>query len=774
MMNVVTKTIELADGRIITIETGKLAKQADGSVVVKMGNTMLLATVVSAQEAKEDVDFMPLTVDYREKFSAAGRFPGGFLKREGRPSDEEVLVARLVDRALRPLFPADYHAETAMMISLISADTDSTADALAGLAASAAIAVSDVPFETHISEVRVARINGEFVINPTATQMKEADIDLLVGASYENIMMVEGEMNEVSEAEMLDAIKFAHEEIKKHCKVQEEMAAELGIVKRTYSHETNDETLREKVNADLYDKVYDIVRQRINVKADRIGAFENLRNEYIESYKAANEGNADVDLGLHEKLIKKYYHDVEKEAMRRMVLDEGIRLDGRGNRDIRAIWGEVDYLPGSHGSALFTRGETQALTSTTLGTKMDEKIIDLVTVKGFDRFLLHYNFPPFSTGEPRVPRGTSRREIGHGNLAHRALKRMLPVGLPYVVRIVSDVLESNGSSSMATVCAGTMSLMDAGVKLVRPVSGIAMGLISDKGATKYAVLSDILGDEDHLGDMDFKVTGTEKGITATQMDIKVDGLSYEILSEALAQAKEGRMHILGKILEVIPEPRKDYKPNVPRIEVLLIPKDMIGAVIGPGGKIIQGIQADTGATIAITEDENNGIVEVSGPNLEILEAAKARVKAIVALPEVGEVYNGKVKSIVAFGAFIEIMPGKEGLLHVSELEWHRVESASEILKENDMVEVKLIGVDEKTGKLKLSRRALLPKPEGYVEREQSRDSRPPRRDDDRRGGDFRRDDRRGGDFRGGDRRDDRRGGGDFRGGDRRDDRRPRN
>jgi polyribonucleotide nucleotidyltransferase len=774
MMNVVTKTIELADGRIITIETGKLAKQADGSVVVKMGNTMLLATVVSAQEAKEDVDFMPLTVDYREKFSAAGRFPGGFLKREGRPSDEEVLVARLVDRALRPLFPADYHAETAVMISLISADTDSTADALAGLAASAAIAVSDVPFETHISEVRVARINGEFVINPTATQMKEADIDLLVGASYENIMMVEGEMNEVSEAEMLDAIKFAHEEIKKHCKVQEEMAAELGIVKRTYSHETNDETLREKVNADLYDKVYDIVRQRINVKADRIGAFENLRNEYIESYKAANEGNADVDLGLHEKLIKKYYHDVEKEAMRRMVLDEGIRLDGRGNRDIRAIWGEVDYLPGSHGSALFTRGETQALTSTTLGTKMDEKIIDLVTVKGFDRFLLHYNFPPFSTGEARVPRGTSRREIGHGNLAHRALKRMLPVGLPYVVRIVSDVLESNGSSSMATVCAGTMSLMDAGVKLVRPVSGIAMGLISDKGATKYAVLSDILGDEDHLGDMDFKVTGTEKGITATQMDIKVDGLSYEILSEALAQAKEGRMHILGKILEVIPEPRTDYKPNVPRIEVLLIPKDMIGAVIGPGGKIIQGIQADTGATIAITEDENNGIVEVSGPNLEILEAAKARVKAIVALPEVGEIYKGKVKSIVAFGAFIEIMPGKEGLLHVSELEWHRVESASEILKENDMVEVKLIGVDEKTGKLKLSRRALLPKPEGYVEREQSRDSRPPRRDDDRRGGDFRRDDRRGGDFRGGDRRDDRRGGGDFRGGDRRDDRHPRN
>ena len=767
-MNVVTKTIELADGRTITIETGKLAKQADGSVVVKMGNTMLLATVVSAREAKEDVDFMPLSVDYREKFSAAGRFPGGFMKREGRPSDEEILVARLVDRALRPLFPADYHAETAMMISLISADSESTADALAGLAASAAIAVSDVPFETPISEVRVARINGQLVINPPASQLKEADIDIMVGASYDNIMMVEGEMNEVSEAEMLEAIKFAHEEIKKHCKVQEELAAELGVTKRTYCHETNDEALRAKVNADLYDKVYDIVRQRINVKADRLAAFENLRNEYIEAYKAENAGNESVDLALHEALIKKYYHDVEKEAMRRMVLDEGIRLDGRGTRDIRPIWCEVDYLPGSHGSAIFTRGETQALASTTLGTKMDEKIIDLVTVKGTDRFLLHYNFPPFSTGEARVPRGLGRREIGHGNLAHRALKKMLPDDLPYVVRIVSDVLESNGSSSMATVCAGTMSLLDSGVKMKRPVSGIAMGLITDKGAVKYAVLSDILGDEDHLGDMDFKVTGTENGITATQMDIKVDGLSYEILTEALEQAREGRLHILGKLVETIPVPRAEYKPNVPRIEVILIPKDMIGAVIGPGGKIIQGIQADTGATIAITEDENNGIVEISGPNLEILNAAKARVKAIVALPEVGEIYNGKVKSIVAFGAFVEIMPGKEGLLHVSELDWRRVESASEILKENDMVEVKLIGVDEKTGKLKLSRRALLPKPEGYVEREQSRDSRPPRRDDDRRGGDFRRDDNRRDDRRGGDRRDDR------RGGDRRDDRRPRN
>jgi polyribonucleotide nucleotidyltransferase len=757
MMNVITKTIELADGRKITIETGKLAKQADGSVVVRMENTMLLATVVSAREAKEDVDFMPLSVDYREKFSAAGRFPGGFMKREGRPSDEEILVARLVDRALRPLFPADYHAETAVMISLISADNETTADALAGLAASAALAVSDVPFETPISEVRVARINGEFVINPTVSQLKEADIDIMVGASYNNIMMVEGEMNEVSEAEMLEAIRIAHDEIKKHCKVQEELAAELGVVKRTYCHEVNDEALRTKVNADLYDKVYDIVRQRINVKADRLAAFDQLRDEYIETYKTDNAGNEEIDLAVHENLIRKYYHDVEKEAMRRMVLDEGVRLDGRGTRDIRSIWCEVDYLPGSHGSSLFTRGETQALASTTLGTKMDEKIIDLVTVRGTDRFLLHYNFPPFSTGESKVPRGTSRREIGHGNLAHRALKKMLPSDLPYVVRIVSDVLESNGSSSMATVCAGTMSLLDAGVKMKRPVSGIAMGLITDKGAAKYAVLSDILGDEDHLGDMDFKVTGTEKGITATQMDIKVDGLSYEILSEALEQAREGRMHILGKINETIPAPRPDYKPNVPRIEVMLIPKDMIGAVIGPGGKIIQGIQADTGATIAITEDENNGIVEISGPNLEILEAAKSRVKAIVALPEVGEIYTGKVKSIVAFGAFVEIMPGKEGLLHVSELDWKRVESASDILKENELVQVKLIGVDEKTGKLKLSRRALLPKPEGYQEREQSRDSRPPRGNDDRRRDGYR-DDRRG-NFPGGnrDRRDDRRG-----------------
>jgi polyribonucleotide nucleotidyltransferase len=772
MLNVTTKIIELADGRTISIETGKLAKQADGSVVVRMNDTMVLATVVSAREANEDVDFMPLSVDYREKFSAAGRFPGGFLKREARPSDDEILTSRLVDRVLRPLFPADYHAETVVMITLFSADSETIPDALAGLAASAAIAVSDVPFVTPISEVRVGRINGELIINPTYSQLKEADIDIMVGASYDNIMMVEGEMNEVSEAEMLEAIKFAHEEIKKHCKVQEEMAAERGVVKRAYCHENNDEALKAKVTADLYEPCYAIVRQRISNKLERTQAFEALRDQYIESYKGENEGKEGVDFAKHAKLIKKYYHDVEKEAMRRMVLDEGIRLDGRSTRDIRPIWSEVDYLPGAHGSAVFTRGETQALTTTTLGTKMDEKMIDGVTVQGTARFLLHYNFPSFSTGEAKVPRGLGRREIGHGNLAHRALKRMLPSDLPYVVRIVSDILESNGSSSMATVCAGTMSLMDAAVKLVRPVSGIAMGLITDKGAVKYAVLSDILGDEDHLGDMDFKVTGTEKGITATQMDIKVDGLSYEILNQALEQAKEGRLHILGKILEAIPVPRAEYKPNVPRIEVILIPKDMIGAVIGPGGKIIQGIQADTGATIAITEDENNGIVEISGPNLEILEAAKARVKAIVSLPEVGSVYKGKVKSIVSFGAFIEIMPGKEGLLHVSELDWKRVESASDILKENDIVEVKLIGVEEKTGKLKLSRRALLPKPEGYVEREQHRDSRPPRRDDDRRGDDHRdgprRDDRRG-DYRGGDSRgrggDNR--GGDSRGGDRR-------
>lgn len=751
MVNATIKTIELADGRTITIETGKLAKQADGSVVVRMGETMLLATVVSAKEAKDDVDFMPVSVDYREKFSAAGRFPGGFLKREARPSDEEILIARLVDRALRPLFPADYHAETAVMISLISANQDEMPDALAGLAASAAIAVSDVPFETPISEVRVARVKGEFVINPSRLQLEVADMEIMVGASYDNIMMVEGEMDEVSEEVMLEAIKVAHDEIKKHCKAQDELAAELGVVKRTYCHEVNDEVLRERVKTDLYDKCYAVTEQQITNKLERLEAFQKVRDEYIEEYQLANAENTEIDLNLHVSLIKKYYHDVEKEAMRRMILDKGIRLDGRTTSQIRPIWGEIDYLPGSHGSSIFTRGETQSLTSVTLGTKMDIKKIDAVTFQGTEKFLLHYNFPPFCVGDPKTPRGTSRREIGHGNLAHRALKKMIPDDFPYVLRVVSDILESNGSSSMATVCAGTMGMMDAGVKMKKPVSGIAMGLITDKGASKFAVLSDILGDEDHLGDMDFKVTGTADGITATQMDIKVDGLPYEVLAQALQQAKEGRLHILGEMLKVIPEPRADYKPNVPRIETVQIPKDMIGAVIGPGGKVIQAIQEETKTVIVIEEKDDVGYVEISGAGLEPIEAAKARIRAITALPEVGEVYTGKVKSVVSFGAFIEILPGKEALLHVSEMDWARVENAEDFTKEGDMMEVKLIGVDQKTGKLKLSRKVLVPKPEGYVERP-PREDRGPRRDDNFRGGD-RRDDRRGGD-----RRDDRRGG----------------
>nr|WP_319571899.1 polyribonucleotide nucleotidyltransferase [uncultured Draconibacterium sp.] len=749
MVNATVKTIELADGRTITIETGKLAKQADGSVVVRMGDTMLLATVVSAKEAKEDVDFMPVSVDYREKFSAAGRFPGGFLKREARPSDDEILVARLVDRALRPLFPDDYHAETAVMISLISVGKDEMPDALAGLAASAAIAVSDVPFETPISECRVARINGEYMINPTRVQMEEADLEIMVGASYDNIMMVEGEMNEVSEEVMLEAIKVAHEEIKKHCKVQEELAAELGVVKREYCHENNNEELRERVKAETYEACYEVAKKQITNKAERMDSFMVIRDEFIEKYTEENAENEEIDLDQHIGLIKRYYHDVEKEAMRRMILDDKIRLDGRATNEIRPIWGETNYLPGAHGSSIFTRGETQSLTSVTLGTKMDIKKIDGVTFQGTEKFLLHYNFPPFCVGDPKTPRGTSRREIGHGNLALRGLKRMIPEDFPYVVRVMSDILESNGSSSMATVCAGTMGMMDAGIKIKKPVSGIAMGLITDKGAEKYAVLSDILGDEDHLGDMDFKVTGTADGITATQMDIKVDGLPYEVLAEALQQAKEGRLHILGEMLKVIPEPREDYKPNVPRIEIVMVPKDMIGAIIGPGGKVIQAIQEETETVIVIEEIEDQGRVEISGQGLEPIEAAKAKIKAITALPEVGEVYQGKVKSVVSFGAFIEIIPGKEGLLHVSEMAWERVENAEDFAKEGETVEVKLIGIDEKTGKLKLSRKVLLPKPEGYVER-------PPRenRGGDRRGGDRRRDDRRGGDRR----RDDRRGG----------------
>ncbi|HNW49451.1 MAG TPA: polyribonucleotide nucleotidyltransferase [Prolixibacteraceae bacterium] len=714
MMNVIEKIIDLGDGRTISIETGKLAKQADGSVVVKMGGTMLLATVVAAQEAGENVDFMPLSVDYREKFSAAGRFPGGFLKREGRPSDEEILIARLVDRALRPLFPSDFHAETVVMITLISSDIETTADSLAGLAASAAIAVSDIPFECPISEVRVARVDGQLMINPPYSLLAKADLEIMVGASYDNIMMVEGEMNEVSEAEMLEAIKFAHQEIKKHCKIQEELTAAVGKTKRIYCHEINDEAIREKVKADLYQKCYDHANKQQADKSLRATGFEAILNEYLEAYKAENAENAEIDVETNIKLIKKYYHDVEKEAMRRMILDEGHRLDGRKTTEIRPIWGEVGYLPGSHGSAIFTRGETQSLTSCTLGTKMDEKIIDGVTLQGTEKFLLHYNFPSFSTGEAKVPRGLSRREIGHGNLAHRALKRMFPDDFPYITRLVSDILESNGSSSMATVCAGTMALMDTGVKIKKPVSGIAMGLITDENG-KYAILSDILGDEDHLGDMDFKVTGTRDGITATQMDIKVDGLSYEVMAQALEQARQGRMHILGKILEVIPEPRADYKENVPRLETIIIPKEFIGAVIGPGGKIIQKIQEETGTVIAIEEVGDTGVVQISSLNKEGIEAALQKVRNIVAIPEVGKVYNGTVKSIVAFGAFIEILPGKDGLLHVSEIDWQRHEKVEEVLKEGDKVDVQLIGVEEKTGKLKLSRRVLLPKPEGYVE-----------------------------------------------------------
>ena len=714
MYKAVSKTIDLGDGRTINIETGKLAKQADGAVVVKMGDTMLLATVVSAHEAAENVDFMPLSVDYREKFSAAGRFPGGFMKRESRPSDDEILTARLVDRVLRPLFPDNYHAETVVMIALISSGKNEMPDCLAGLAASAALAVSDVPFNGPISEVRVARIGGKFVINPSAEQLSGADIDIMVGASYDNIMMVEGEMDEVSEEEMLDAIKFAHENIKIHCQIQNELAAEVGVVKREYCHEQNDEVLREAIWKETYQKAYDTAKSLIKDKHLRYSSFAQIKEDFTTAYSVGKE-SSEVNKGL----ISRYYHDVEKEAMRRMILDDGIRLDGRSTTQIRQIWGEVGYLPGSHGSAIFTRGETQSLTSVTLGTKMDEKIIDNVTFKGRERFLLHYNFPSFSTGEAKVPRGLSRREIGHGNLAHRALKKMIPEGFPYIVRVVSDILESNGSSSMATVCAGTMAMYDAGIHLKRPVSGIAMGLITDKGSDKFAVLSDILGDEDHLGDMDFKVTGTTKGITATQMDIKVEGLSYEVMSKALQQAKEGRAHILGKILEVISEAREDYKPNVPRIVIMMIPKDMIGPVIGPGGKIIQQIQADTKATISIEEIEDQGRIEISAPDKDAIDAAIARIRAIVALPEVGEIYKGKVKSIVQFGAFIEIMPGKEGLLHVSEIDWKRIENPESVLKVGDIVEVKLLEVDQRSGKLKLSRKALLPKPEGFSEGERS-------------------------------------------------------
>ena len=706
MIKPIEKSIDLGDGRSIVIETGKLAKQADGSVVVRMGNTYLLATVVSAKEAKPDVDFMPLSVDYKEKFSAVGRFPGGFLKREGRPSDFEVLVSRLVDRALRPLFPEDYHADTFVTVNLISADSESAPDALAGLAASAALAVSDVPFGGPISEVRVGRINGELKINPSASEIKEADMDIIVAATKDNILMVEGEMNEVSEAELLEAMKFAHEAIKVQCEAQIELAEMVSAQqKREYSHEENDEELRQKVWDATYEKATEIARAANPNKQERSEAFSEIVEEFIEANYNTEEDE------VPEKLIKRYFHDVEKEAVRRVMLDENIRLDGRGMDEIRPIWVEVDSLPGPHGSAIFTRGETQSLTTVTLGSKMDEKIVDDVLVKGVDRFLLHYNFPPFSTNDAKPYRGVGRREVGHGNLAHRALKRMMPDELPYVIRVVSDILESNGSSSMATVCAGSMALMDTGIKFKKPVSGIAMGLITDNDSDKYVVLSDILGDEDHLGDMDFKVTGTEDGITATQMDIKVDGLSYEVLQKALEQARQGRLHILGKMGEAISEPRKDYKPHAPRIVTLKIPKEMIGAVIGPGGKIIQEIQAETGTDIVIDENENNGVVDISASNKENIDKAVARIEGIVAVPEVGKIYSGKVKSIVPFGAFIEILPGKDGLLHISEIEWRRLEKVEDVLSEGETVDVKLIDVDERSGKLKLSRKVLLPKPE---------------------------------------------------------------
>ena len=748
-MNPIKKTITLADGRTITLETGKLAKQADGAVELRMGNTMLLATVVSAKEAGEGVDFMPLQVEYKEKFSAAGRYPGGFLKREGRASDYEILTARLVDRVLRPLFPDNYHADTFVNIIMFSSDGVDMPDALAGLAASAAIAVSDVPFHGPISEVRVARVDGEFVINPTFEQVERADIELMVGATYDNIMMVEGEMNEVSEAELLDALKAAHEAIKAQCLVQEELAKELAVVKREYCHEVNDEELRKDVHEKCYDKAYAVAKAGCADKQWRNESFAKIEEEYLESLpEEEREEKA--------PLVARYYHDVEKEAVRRCILDEGVRLDGRKTNEIRPIWCETDYLPGPHGSAVFTRGETQSLATCTLGTKLDEKILDDVLNQGKERFLLHYNFPPFSTGEAKPQRGVGRREIGHGNLAHRALKRMFPDNFPYTCRIVSDILESNGSSSMATVCAGTLALLDAGVKMKKPVSGIAMGLITDYDSPKYAVLSDILGDEDHLGDMDFKVTGTVDGITATQMDIKCDGLSYEILEKALNQAREGRMHILNIINETIPAPREDYKPHVPRIESLDIPKEFIGAVIGPGGKIIQGIQEESGAIVTIEEEGEIGHVEVAAPCKESIDKAMARIKAIVAQPEEGETYTGKVVSIMDFGAFVEFMPGRDGLLHISEIAWERFESMEDSgLHEGDEVTVKLIEIDKKTGKFRLSMRALQPKPEGYVEPQ--RQPRAPRREN----GGERRGDR-------GPRRDDRRGGGQ-----RRDDRGPR-
>ncbi|QYR11569.1 polyribonucleotide nucleotidyltransferase [Prevotella sp. Rep29] len=717
-MNVINKTIQLADGRTITIETGKLAKQADGSVTLRMGNTVLLATVCAAKDAVPGTDFMPLQVDYREQYAAAGRFPGGFTKREGKPSDNEILTSRLVDRVLRPLFPSNYHAEVYVNIILFSADGVDQPDALAGFAASAALACSDIPFECPISEVRVARVNGEYVINPTFQQMKEADMDIMVGASAENIMMVEGEMKEVSEQDLLGALKAAMDAIRPMCELQKELSRELGTdVKREYDHEVNDEALREQINNELYQPAYDVTKQALEKHA-RQEAFDKIITDFLEKYDAAHAELSDEELEEKHAEAERYYHDVMRDAMRRCILDEGIRLDGRKTDEIRPIWCEVDALPMPHGSAIFTRGETQSLSTCTLGTKLDEKLVDDVLDKSYMKFLLHYNFPPFCTGEAKAQRGVGRREIGHGHLAWRGLKDQIPADFPYTVRLVSQILESNGSSSMATVCAGTLALMDAGVPMKKPVSGIAMGLIKNPGEEKYAVLSDILGDEDHLGDMDFKTTGTKDGLTATQMDIKCDGLSFEILEKALMQAKAGREHILGKLTEAIAEPRAELKPHVPRIVAFEIPKEFIGAVIGPGGKIIQQIQEETGSTIVIDEEDGVGKVQVSAPDKDAIDGAIKKIKAIVAVPEVGEVYEGTIQSIMPYGCFVEILPGKDGLLHISEIDWKRLETVEDAgLHEGDKITVKLLDIDPKTGKYKLSHRVLMPKPEGYVERE---------------------------------------------------------
>ena len=727
-MNVITKTVQLPDGRTISIETGKVAKQADGSAVLRLGNTVLLATVCAAKEAVPGTDFMPLQVDYREQYSAAGRFPGGFTKREGKASDEEILTSRLVDRALRPLFPSDYHCEVYVQVMLLSADGVDQPDALAGFAASAAMACSDIPFEYTISEVRVARINGEFVINPTFQQMEEADMDLMVGATKDNIMMVEGEMKEVSELDLINALKAAHEAIKPMCELQDELAKELGTdKKREYDDEINDEELRQQIKDELYQPAYDINHKALP-KHERSDAFDQLLAEFLEKYDAAHTDLSEDELEEKHAEAKRYYDDVMRDAMRRCILDEGLRLDGRATTDIRPIWCEVSPLPMPHGSAIFQRGETMSLSTCTLGTKLDEKLVDGVLNRGYQRFLLHYNFPPFSTGEAKAQRGVGRREIGHGHLAWRALKDQIPADYPYTVRLVSQVLESNGSSSMATTCAGTLALMDAGVPMKKPVSGIAMGLIKNPGEDKYAILSDILGDEDHLGDMDFKTTGTRDGLTATQMDIKCDGLSFEILEKALMQAKAGREHIMDEMMKTISEPRAELKPQVPRIEAFTIPKEFIGAVIGPGGKIIQQMQEETGATITIDEADGVGKVQVSAPNKESIDAALAKIKGIVAIPEVGEVYEGTVRSVMPYGCFVEILPGKDGLLHISEIDWKRLETVEEAgIKEGDKIKVKLLEIDPKTGKYKLSHRALLPKPEGYVERE-----RRPRRSNERR------------------------------------------